>query len=336
MKEHIKIIKKLSIARIINIIFLYTSFIISRILKKEKHWGIPYAISIEPTTSCNLACPECPSGLKSFSRKTGNLSLQLNKQIIDSFSNKLMYINYYFQGEPFINKDFLEFIKYAKSKNIYCSTSTNAHFLNDDISKKTVQSGLNKLIISIDGISQNTYQSYRVNGQLSKVIEGTKNIIKWKKQLKSNTPKVIFQFLVTKENEHQITEIKNMGSELNVDEVKLKTIQVYDYKNGNTLLPINEKYSRYKLNKNGKYSIKNKLHNNCWRMWSSCVFTIDGTIVPCCFDKDAKYTMGNIKDNNFYKIWKSTHYKNFRQNILSNRKNIDICRNCSEGSKVWS
>ena len=336
MKEHIKIIKKLSIARIINIIFLYTSFIISRIFKKEIHWGIPYAISIEPTTSCNLACPECPSGLKSFSRKTGNLSLQLNKQIIDSFSNKLMYINYYFQGEPYINKDFLEFIKYAKSKNIYCSTSTNAHFLNDDISKKTVQSGLNKLIISIDGISQNTYQSYRVNGQLSKVIEGTKNIIKWKKQLKSNTPKVIFQFLVTKENEHQITEIKNMGSELNVDEVKLKTIQVYDYKNGNTLLPINEKYSRYKLNKNGKYSIKNKLHNNCWRMWSSCVFTIDGTIVPCCFDKDAKYTMGNIKDNNFYKIWKSTHYKNFRQNILSNRKNIDICKNCSEGSKVWS
>ena len=336
MKEYFNIIKKFSIARIINVINLYTSFMISRLLKLEKHWGVPYAISIEPTTSCNLSCPECPSGLKSFSRKAGNLKIDLNKQIVDSFSNKLMYINYYFQGEPYINKNFLEFIKYAKSKNIYCSTSTNAHFLNDETSRKTVQSGLNRLIISIDGTSQETYQDYRINGELSKVIEGTKNIMKWKKELNSNTPNVIFQFLVTRQNEHQIDEIKKLGSKLGVNEIKLKTIQVYDYKNGNKLIPINEKHSRYKLNKNGTYSIKNKFYNNCWRMWSSCVITVDGTIVPCCFDKDAKYTMGNIKANDFNKIWKGSDYKKFRQNILSDRKNIDICRNCSEGSKVWT
>ena len=96
------------------------------------------ALSIEPTTACNLGCPECPSGLKQFSRKTGNLSLQLNKKIIDELQDHLFYINYYFQGEPFINPNFFELVTYANSKNIFCATSTNGHFLSDENCQKTV------------------------------------------------------------------------------------------------------------------------------------------------------------------------------------------------------
>ena len=334
--ELIALFKFFTVKKAVNVFRLYMSFIISRGLKKSLISGLPFALSIEPTTSCNLGCPECPSGLKQFTRKTGNLSISLNKKIIDELAGKLTYINYYFQGEPYINKNFFDFVKYANSKKIFCSTSTNGHFLNDENCKKTIQSGLKRLIISIDGNSQETYQVYRKNGKYKRVIDGTKNILKWKKELNSQYPHVIFQFLVVKTNEHLIEEMKTLASELGVNELRLKTAQFYNYENGNELIPDNKKYSRYTKTKSGKYILKNKFSNHCWRMWSSAVVTSKGGIVPCCFDKDAANTLGNLENEKFKKVWLSKKYNDFRKQIFSDRKQIEICQNCSEGSKVWA
>lgn len=106
----------------------------------------------------------------------------------------------------------------------------------------------------------------------------------------------MFQFLVVKPNEHQLEDVKKLAHELGVDDVVFKTAQLYDFENGNPLIPENIKYSRYKKNNDGTYSIKNKLLNQCWRMWSSCVVTWDGIVVPCCFDKDAKHQLGDLKN----------------------------------------
>ena len=334
--ELIALIKFFSVKKAVNVTRLYLSFIVSRFFKKSFISGLPFALSIEPTTSCNLGCPECPSGLKQFTRKTGNLSIALNKKIIDELKGRLTYINYYFQGEPYINKNFFDFVQYANSKKIFCSTSTNGHFLNDENCVKTIESGLKRLIISIDGNSQETYEIYRKKGKYKKVIDGTKNIIKWKKELKSEYPHVIFQFLVVKTNEHLIEEMKTLAADLEVDELRLKTAQFYNFKNGNELIPDNEKYSRYRKTKNGNYILKNKFSNHCWRMWSSAVVTSKGGIAPCCFDKDAVNTLGNLEKENFEKVWLSKKYNDFRKQIFSDRKEIEICQNCSEGSKVWA
>ena len=116
----------------------------------------------------------------------------------------LSYLTFYFQGEPFLHPGFLNMVNYASKKGIYTATSTNAHYLTEATARETVASSLDRLIISIDGTSQDTYQSYRVGGSLTKVIEGTKNIMRWKRELRSKTPHVIFQFLVVKPNEHQV------------------------------------------------------------------------------------------------------------------------------------
>ncbi len=335
MSRQINILKTVTPSRIWNYILLKKSFYISRVLKKPIHWGSPIAISIEPTTACNLKCPECPSGLRQFTRPTGNLKPEVNAQILKQLGKHLQYINYYFQGEPFINPNFLDFVKQARQKNIYVLTSTNAHFIDYDTAKNVVKSDLSELIVSIDGTTQDTYSNYRVEGELSKVLDGIKNIVKAKNELKSKHPIVTLQFLVTKQNEHQIDEVRALQTSLGADALNLKTIQVYNYENGNDLLPSNEKYSRYKMSKTGKFRLKNKMSNHCWRMWSTCVFTWDGKIVPCCFDKDAKHQMGTLQQNDFKSIWKSDVYHKFRQDILKDRKAIDICSNCSEGSKIW-
>ena len=83
--------------------------------------------------------------------------------------------------------------------------------------------------------------------------------------------------------------------EIGVDEVKLKTAQVYEYENGNPLIPTIEKYSRYAKQRDGSYVVKNELLDHCWKLWHSCVITWDGIIVPCCFDKDAQHRLGDLK-----------------------------------------
>jgi MoaA/NifB/PqqE/SkfB family radical SAM enzyme len=125
-------------------------------------------------------------------------------ETIDQLSKDLLYLVFYFQGEPYLNPGFLDMVRYASSKKIYTATSTNAHYLNDENAKRTIESGLDRLIISIDGTTQEVYEQYRVGGKLDKVLEGTKNIVRWKKELKSRTPFIIFQFLVVKPNEHQV------------------------------------------------------------------------------------------------------------------------------------
>lgn len=329
-------LSKLNIGRIANAIKVLSSFYLSKWTGRAIQWGEPISISFEPTTACNLGCPECPSGLKQFTRATGNLTSEFFRSTIDQLKNKLSYLTFYFQGEPYINPQFLDMVRYASGNGIYTATSTNAHFLDDCNARKTIESGLDRLIISIDGTTQDVYESYRVNGNLVKVIEGTKNILKWKKKLKSKTPYVIFQFLVVQPNEHQINAVQKLAKELGVNAVKLKTAQVYDYKNGNELIPTIDKYSRYRKKEGGKYTIKNTLENHCWKLWHSCVFTWDGKVVPCCFDKDAKHFLGDLKVNSFSHIWRSKPYQDFRESLLRSRSEIDICKNCSEGTKVWA
>ena len=334
--DTINLLSKLGYRKLWNAAKVFISFWLSKLLKKPIQWGLPISISFEPTTSCNLRCPECPSGLRQFRRPTGMLTTHFFEKTIDEISKELIYLIFYFQGETYLNPKFLQMVNYAHRKGIYTATSTNAHYLTNEKAKETVESGLDRLIISVDGTTQEVYEQYRVGGNLEKVLQGARNIVYWKKKLNSKTPFIFFQFLVVKPNEHQLTEIKKIGKEIGVDQVRFKTAQVYDFENDpHQLIPLNEKYSRYKRNSNGKIKIKSGLNNYCWKLWHANVITWDGLVVPCCFDKDATHQLGNLQTTSFKNIWHNTNYKQFRNELFKSRKNIDICKNCSEGLKVW-
>lgn len=308
----------------------------SRLIKKPIQLGLPFFVSIEPTTSCNLRCPQCPSGLREFTRPTGMLQSALFEKVILQLKKSLHSLTFYFQGEPYLNPGFLKMVAFANAQNIYTITSTNAHYLTPENAKQTVLSKLDKLIISVDGITQEVYEQYRIGGKLDKVMEGTKEILKQKKLMKSKTPHVVWQFVVFKPNEGQIDAVKKLGKELGVDDVKIKTAQIYDFENGHDLIPDNPDYARYRKTTNGSFELKNKLLNQCWRMWQGCVITWDGKVVPCCFDKDAQHKLGNLETESFESIWQSAAYTHFRKSVLGSRNEIDICTNCTEGTKVWS
>lgn len=328
------ILKTITILKIWNAFILQFSYILSLLSKSPILLGSPLSLSIEPTNFCNLKCPECPSGLRTLERDKGSIDFKNVKKIIDEIGSKLFSILFYFQGEPFLNKNLLQFISYANDKNIYTLTSTNGHFINNQNAIDIVNSGLSELIVSVDGTTQEIYEKYRKEGNLSCVFESIKEIANAKQKLGKLNPILTIQFLVTSENEHQIAEIKKIYKSLGANNLSLKSAQIYDFENGNHLIPSNQKYARYKKTANSKFEIKSALKNKCSRLWYTSVICCDGTVVPCCFDKNSTYPLGNISEYQFIDIWNSNEYKNFRNRILQSRKSIPICCNCTEGLKM--
>jgi len=329
----INFLEYLTIKRAVNVLKILLSFGLSRITRKAVVWGMPISYSIEPTNHCNLNCPECPSGLGTLTRPLGLLNLEDFKRLINEIKNTGFYVQLFFQGEPFINKELLKMISYAQEQKVYISISTNGHFINEENVNTFLENAPDKLIFSVDGLDEESYQNYRVGGTFKQVDTGLRNLVKRKDELKKKKPFIEFQFIVMKQNEHQLDEVIKYGRDVGIDKVVFKTMQISSYENALKFLPENKKYRRYKV-ENGSFKIKNKLKDHCFALWRTSVLTWDGRVVPCCFDKDAEFELGQINGSSFADVWKSAKYNDFRNKILSNRESVDMCVNCTEGLKV--
>jgi len=331
------IIKCFSLKKIINYLKIKLSYFLSFFKIMTKYDVMPVSASFEPSNFCNLRCPECPVGMRANkNQKSETMDFDLFKNIFNELKTNLLYAIFYFQGEPLTNKNLMKIIAFAHANRVFTMTSTNAQLLDNQTARELVESGLDKIIISIDGATQEIYEQYRVGGLIEKAINGVKFIEKWKSQLRKQTPLVEIQCLLLRTTETQIAQMKQLAKTLNADNIIFKTAQFYDFENGNPLMPKNEKFSRYCQNSDGKYVIKNKLRNRCPRLWEGAVITADGKILPCCYDKNADFVFGKFEKtnetekNHFKEIFNGKAARTFRKKILSNRKQFEICRNCTE------
>src|ERR1035437_4866232 len=322
--RYLSILKTVNGLKLISLyLFSFTNFM--KLTKLS-----PCFISVETTNFCNLHCPECPVGTgKNSKGDKSSFDIELYKNLIDELKPKLLHVILYFQGEPFLNLHLFEMIRYANEARIYTSTSTNGQFLTEKVAREIVVSGLDKLIVSIDGSTQEVYETYRQGGNLQKVTEGINYIVEWKKELNSATPLIEIQFLVLKSNEHQMNDMKILAKSLQADRLAFKTAQLYDFENGNELLTTIDRYARYRIGKDGKYSIKGKQPNRCWRMWSGAVVNVHGEVLPCCFDKSSGHSFGNITGSTFSDCWQGEKASGFRGKIIKNQKQFEMCRNCT-------
>jgi radical SAM protein with 4Fe4S-binding SPASM domain len=326
-----RILSTLNFKKIKNLIVLYFSLLISKAGLYVRPSSKPVFISVEPANFCQLQCPECPVGTKSNGRKNNEtMENKLFAEILDELKSHLMHIIFYFQGEPLLDPMLDKKIALAHKAKIFTSLSTNAQILNKNYAEKLVKAGLDKIIISIDGATQETYEKYRVGGKLEKALNAIDYLQVTKKELKSATPIVELQFIVFGTNQHEMKEIKNIAKKHKVDVLKFKSAQIYDYQNGHPLMTSIEKYARYKKNKQGKYELKHKLHNSCERSWMGAVISSKGQLLACCFDKHEKHSFGSIENQSIVNTWNNRKATIFRQSILENRKQFEMCRNCTE------
>jgi radical SAM protein with 4Fe4S-binding SPASM domain len=289
----------------------------------------PWCVSIEPLNSCNLHCPECPVGNRSLTRENARMEWPLFQKAVDEIALSAFGVTLYFQGEPYLHPYFTEMIAYCHKKRLYTYTSTNAQLITDEVARKTVESGLDKIVISADGLTQGIYQTYRQGGDLQKVRKAIGYLACWKKQLNRSTPVIEFQFIVTRHNESELADVRKTALAWGADRVSLKTAQI-DFDRIDQWIPQNGKYARYVKNADGVWQRKKKLRNRCWRQWRSAVIAANGDILPCCFDKNGEHVFGNIRNNSLFEVWNGENGRKFRTLLRKSRKVIAICNNCSE------
>ena len=257
------------------------------------------------------------------------MSSEVWQRTLDEIKRHAHTVQFYFQGEPLLNTQLPRMLQAAHDKGIYTVVSTNAQLLTQETALALLGAGLDRIIVSVDGLTEEAYSAYRQGGSLQKALNGLRFLREAKTQLKAHTC-IELQCLRLKTNEHQWADFRRNYKQLGADRLTLKTAQLYDYQHGNPLMPTNPRYSRYVRGSDGLYHLRHTGRGLCRRLLSGCVIDSAGNVLPCCFDKAREHPFGNMDKQTFAECWLSPQAFAFRRKVLENRQNVHICTNCTE------
>lgn len=316
----------------------------SVVFKPGRPWGFPTILQVEPTSRCNLRCKLCPVGT-GLGRPVGDMDLPMFRRIIDELGEYLLLIMFWDWGEPFLNPDAYEMIRIARRAGIKVVCSTNGHvFASGDHARRVVDCGLDVLVFSVDGITQETYERYRRRGSLEKVLKGITEVVAEKHRLHSDTPLVNFRFIVMKHSEGEVPRIKEFASSLGVDVLTLRKFHFVpgsgidlepgsDEKTvgvGETLVPSHSKYQLPMIPTGGRLPLRVE-RNPCKNLWNCPTIHWDGTVCSCFMDYNEQRPIGSLQAKSFREIWYGEGYRRLRRAFRDKWKELALCKDCASG-----
>jgi radical SAM protein with 4Fe4S-binding SPASM domain len=262
------------------------------------------------------------------------MELDLFKRLIDEVGDYVFLILLWEWGEPFFNAHVYEMISYSKRRGIKLVSSTNGHlFARREHAERVVRSGLDTLIVAVDGISQDTYERYRQDGKLETVLQGIRTVVKTKKALNSRTPLVNLRFIVMKHNEHEIPRLRDLARSLGVDALTLKTLYPGhgcdpNKDSENPFIPANPHYCRFMYREADYFRIRVQ-RNPCKVLWISPAIHWNGVVCPCSFDVEEDYPLGDLKTDSFKAAWFGDSFVRMRRQFRDDWESIPVCQGCS-------
>jgi len=306
--------------------------------KEQTLFGYPYWLVIDPCNYCNLSCPFCPTGQKREVRTKGKLTLDNFKKIIDKLGPYLIHVDLVNWGEPLLNEHVFDMVKYAKQYSPDIKIDTNLTCLDEGSAEKLVASGLDKIVVSIDGLNSGTYSKYRVGGDFNKVMNNLKLLIKKRKSLKSLKPYITWQFLVFRHNEHEADKAVKMGRKLGVNHVGITNAFIGD----KDWIPSNPKYSNYnnEIKEDSMTFDYFKLNDKafCHWPWEAIAVNTNGSVSACCSVEEEKDDFGNVFDQPFEELWNGEMYRMARMHIkdkgAAKKDRRHICAECRHSGLI--
>ncbi len=282
---------------------------------RTKVWGYPFEWEIDTTNICQLKCPLCHTGLGTVHRDKGVMHFDTYTSTVDQIKDYCVWLSLYSWGEPFLNRDIDRFIAYAHERRIATIVSSNLNKpLTPEMAERLVKSGLDVLIVSLDGTTQDVYEVYRVTGHLDRVLDNLRLIGETRKRLGSKTPFLEWQYIVMRQNEHQVEEAKRMAVELGVDTITFKRVDfphgAEDIELARQWLPRAEMEARLADPFRKPYAEDGA---RCWRLWRSAVVNWDGGYAPCCYLTDASDDFGDVRTQSVKEIWNNEQYRTARR-----------------------
>lgn len=295
-------------------------------------WGYPVVAQVEPANRCNLNCSLCLTTSVNQSRPGALLSLEHFKQFIDEVGDYLLVLILWNWGEPFLNRDIFKMIEYATAKNIVVHSSTNGNLVfTEEMAAQLVDSRLTSLIVAVDGATQETYQKYRQGGDLNRVQETIRTLLRVRHAKGSKTPRITLRFVAMKQNEAELPLVKKMAEELGVDYFAVKSVDMpsdIGTSLDEVFTPKNEQYQRYEYEK-GTYIRKEKPFV-CMRPWKRVTMDATGEIISCEYDYKNLHSFGAMgTTTSVLDAWKGKVAAVFRHQFNKGNNSFYHCVDCS-------
>lgn len=311
---------------------------LSRYLQANQNY--PRSIFIEVTPLCNLRCVFCACYIKGEEvtryRQNKYMSFEAFKKIIDQMVGKFNFqMNFTYSGEPLLNKDVFKMVRYLADRDIPSKIYSNAMLLTPERAKEMLASGLDRFIISFDSAVRETYEAIRVGGRFEQVVGNLRFLIRLRNELGRSKPFVETQIIMTNKNAHELEIFKELSEDIGVDNAYSKSLYIYRNTDNQDYIKQVEGYfwegdvARYERTEKG-FVLKDM--GGCPEL-QSCVITVDGDVVMCCFDLHGKYRFGNAIERSLVDIWDSRKYREFRQKVMEPRK-LPLCQQCITSSPI--
>lgn len=305
----------------------------------------PLFLHIEPTGACNLKCQMCPR-TESITREMRHMSYDLFTKILDSVNPIIVALVGF--GEPMVNPQTLDMVRYAVKKGVTTRISSNATLLNKKKSREIIQAGLHQIWFSIDSPDQVNFAAIRVGAQLDQVVQGIKEFIDISKELKSKIV-VTINFTIFKENVHEIARMikfchehlgviptfaRGYGYDIDVQKNRAlqNTGQIQQYlQDGIDEAQKNQMDQVVGNLETIKEDLLNSLDGKgpCYFPYYVVAVSWDGKVTPCCLFYDYQMKLGDFNKKSFDEIWNGKAYQSFRMKLKTNRQDINICNTCN-------
>lgn len=278
-------------------------------LRRTTVRGHPYIIIVDPLNVCNLRCPLCPTGTGDLDRKQQRMEWETFTRTIDEVAPYAYEVNLHNWGESLLHPRIFDMIEYVNSKNIATNMSTNFNRASDEKIDKIITSGLEYLILSIDGISQDTYVKYRVRGNVNKVLGNVEKLIRRRKELGSKTPFIEWQFIVFEHNAHELETARAMAAEMGVDRFRVIPPGIpFAAKEPDQL-----KDDWFVKDDEGRVeAFAGDVPTSCFYLYRSMTTNPDGGTAPCCIVYGDQNDFGDFKTQKIDDIWNNEKYQSAR------------------------
>jgi MoaA/NifB/PqqE/SkfB family radical SAM enzyme len=298
--------------------------------------GRPYLLIIDPCNYCNLRCPLCPTGLGTLGRPQAMLSLAHFKQYFDPVADFLFEAYMHNWGESMLNKQVFDMIAYAQSRNVGTNLSSNFSETSSADLDRLLDSGLEYLIVSLDGTSAQSYSKYRVRGKYDQVVENLYELIRRRNARKLKTPRVEWQFIVMRQNEHEVVEAERMAKTIGVDLLRFIPVGMpYDTCDREAVAkewyPVTVEGREYSPDRVEQQFGQAHKPSPCFYLYRTMVVNPDGGVAPCCVVYKKSSDFGTLPVDDIGTLWNNDHYLSARalfSSRLAPRPQQTICDGC--------
>jgi MoaA/NifB/PqqE/SkfB family radical SAM enzyme len=290
-------------------------------LELERAPTFPDRVYVESTNVCNLDCIMCPTGLHIDTRPKGFMEWDLYTAIIDEIAPFAEAVVLHSWGEPLLHSRIIEMIQYAKERDLWVETSTNATKLTDEASRKILDAGLDRIYLSMDGLTKETYEKVRVKGKFEEVLGNIEHFLDLKHELGSPIEADI-QIVRMSETDAEVDEFVDRWKQTRADLINIKELDTW----GGQIDDVNA------LEVEEPVDDVNAHRKPCPNLWYHCHIHWDGVLVSCSRDYDAVTPLGNVKNGGVLETWHGARMRMMRRWHATGNFCAEQCVNCTEWS----